>query len=192
MRTDFQQDNADFSTRAHLAARNLIYPDLFQTSHLEFEDTLLNMGERERILDGEMGVDRIVHVTVRKLSAPIVFTVQERFRKPHFAKYQDITVTEWNHASNLPSELYKINAGLFLYGYFNDERSIFTDAICVHVSPLLLAIARESIPFTLRWNAKRQTFLCFRFAELTDMGVVAWRLGEARKKSVARELADAA
>jgi hypothetical protein len=176
MKTVFEQDNADFSTRAHMVARELIYPAIFETDKLSFEDCTVGSTARGNILDGEMGVDRIVRVTVKNLPAPIVFTVQERFRKPEFARYRDITVTEWNYASNLPSELYKINAGLFLYGYYDDKKQLFLDAICLHTSCLLYAIVRHQISFGRKRNPKQQSFLTFGFDDLKDANTVAWRM----------------
>ena len=177
-RTLYEQDNADFSNRAHMRARDVLYPRIFNArrERLAFEDTLLAQSERTAILDGEMGVDRIVHVTVHNLPAPLVFTVQERFRRPEFAKYQDLTVTEWNHASNLPSELYKINAGLFLYGYFDERTSVFVDAIAIGVTDMLLAIATRRLRYDRRWNKKRQTFLTLRFDDMERAGIVRFRL----------------
>jgi hypothetical protein len=60
-------------------------------------------------------------VTTHGLRAPLGFTIQERFRRPRYAEFQDLTLTEWNGNSNLPSELYKIRAGMFLYGYYSEE-----------------------------------------------------------------------
>ena len=177
-RTLYEQDNADFSNRAHMRARDVLYPRIFNVrrERLQFEDTLLAQSDRAKILDGEMGVDRIVRVTIHNLHAPLMFTVQERFRRPEFAKYQDMTVTEWNHASNLPSELYKINAGLFLYGYFDERTSVFVDAIAIGVTDMLLAIATRRLRYDRRWNKKRQTFLTLRFDDMERAGIVRFRL----------------
>lgn len=192
-RTLYEQVNADFSNRAHLRARDVLYPRIFcaHRERLEFEDTLLAQGDRAAILDGEMGVDRIVRVTVQSLPAPLVFTVQERFRRPEFAKYQDLTVTEWNHASNLPSELYKINAGLFVYGYFNEDRDEFLDAIAIDVTDMLLAIATRRLNYARRWNKKMQTFLTLRFGDMEEAGIVRYRL-RARRQQTASSINRAA
>jgi len=181
--TVYEQANASFSNRAHMAARTMLYPRIFRTpvERMAFEDTLLAMSERAQILDGEMGVDRIVRVKIHNLPAPLVFTVQERFRRPEFAKYQDLTVTEWNHASNLPSELYKINAGLFLYGYFDERITVFVDAIAIGVTDMLLAIATRRLRYDRRWNKKRQTFLTLRFDDMEKAGIVRYWLARERE-----------
>ena len=175
MRTVFEQKNADFSTWAHLAARRLIYPRIFGTENLSFEDTSLTVSPRSQILDGEMAIDRIVRVHICNLGAPLVFTMQERFRTPGYAKWLDVTITEWNHASDLPSELYKINAGLFLYGYYDEVADTFLDAICLHTSSLLLALAHGRLVYRRQRNKKDQTFLGFSFSDLALSGIVAWR-----------------
>ena len=182
-RTLYEQDNADFSNRAHMRARDVLYPRIFNVrrERLEFEDTLLAQSDRAAILDGEMGVDRIVRVTIHNLPAPLVFTVQERFRRPEFAKYQDLTVTEWNHASNLPSELYKINAGLFVYGYFDERSGRFPDAIVIGVTEMLLALAQGRLRYERRRNKKQQSFLALRFEDMEKAGIVRYWLARERE-----------
>lgn len=174
--TVFNQKDADFSNKAHIEARQLIYPQLFgaHPERLAFENVSFGASDRETVLDGEMGVDRIVRVTVQQLNAPLVFTVQERFRRPEFAAYRDLTITEWNHASNLPSELYKINAGLFLYGYYDEGERRFLDAIAIGVTDILLAITRGSIHYQRKPNKKQQTFLAFKFSDMDAAGVVRY------------------
>lgn len=187
-RTIYQPENAAFSNKAHLSARKLLYPRIFckPEESLAYEDTLLSMSERGRILDGEMGIDRIVKVTVPSLHAPLVFTVQERFRRPQFAKYKDLTITEWNNASDLPSELYKINAGIFLYGYYDEVGNGFIDAIAINVTALLLMIARGQMSYSSERNRKQQSFLAFKFDALFDAGVVMhWLNQDLRQMALA-------
>lgn len=177
--TAYSNTNATFSEQAHRIAQVELYPLLFGTSRLSFESTLLATSERNRILDGEMAVDRIVKVTVKKLHAPLSFTIQERFRKTKFAKYKDLTITEFNHSSRLPSELYKMTCGLFLYGYFDERLNTFTEAIAVSVPGLLLKISNEQIEYTVGRNPRSdQTFLCFSFAALEEAGVVQFYFKE--------------
>ena len=182
-RTLYEQDNADYSNRAHMRARDVLYPRIFNVrrERLQFEDTLLTQNDRARILDGEMGVDRIVRVTVHNLHAPLMFTVQERFRRPEFAKYQDMTVTEWNYASNSPSELYKINAGLFVYGYFDERSGMFLDAIVISVTDMLLALVQGRLRYDRRMNKKQQSFLALRFEDMEKAGIVRYWLARERE-----------
>ena len=174
-RTQYDPHRAEFSNRAHATARALIYPELFATipESLNFEDdTLLTEGKRGGLLDGEMGIDRIVHVTVPNLHGTLRFTVQERFRLPEYACWQDLTITEWNGTSNTPSELYKITAGYFLYGYYDETNRSFPEALVICMPELLRRLAMREIPFRRQLNKKGQTFFGFTFADLDAAGVI--------------------
>lgn len=178
-RTPYQKENGDYSDKAHQLAQRIIYPRLFQTHEDDItyeEDTLLEESERGAVLDGEMGIDRIVKVKVKGLNGSIPFTVQERFRRPKYASYRDLTITEWNHLSNLPSELYKIRANIFLYGYANhsDTPNGFIEAIAIDTTQLLVKIARREMQYKTQTNPKGQSFLAFTFENLEDAGVVLW------------------
>ncbi len=187
MRTPFEQSNADFSSRAHEAAKQKINPMLFDVppGELAFESTLLGTGARNDILDGEMAVDRLVKVSVPGLAAPLTFTVQERFRRPQFAQFRDLTITEWNALSRTPSELYKLNAGIFLYGYYDERTGDFPEALAISTTDLLLAVSRGQIPYTTENNRKAQRFLCFTFRRLIECGVVLFHYSPAMQGSFA-------
>lgn len=179
MQTPYSKKNADLSDAAHLVARSRIYPQIFgcDESMLKYDDaTLLHESDRGKILDGEMGVDRIVNVSVTGFRFPIVFTVQERFRRAKFAKYKDLTVTEYNRRTGQPSELYKINAGLFVYGYLSNDHRHFVDAICINTAQLLWQLSRHGIRYKTQENHRsNQCFLCFTFDALSKSGCLLWR-----------------
>lgn len=175
--TPYSAANQSLSDAGHKAAQRLLYPRLFgvDASELAFESTTLNLGDRERILDGEMGIDRIVRVSVAHLRHPLGFTIQERFRQPKYASWRDITITEWNHNSNKPSELYKINAGLFLYGYHDPWSDDFIEAVAIDTTALLVAISKHDVRWTQGTNRRsNQSFFCFRFDDLLAAGLVAF------------------
>jgi len=196
MHTPYSHANQNFSDAAHAAAQSLIYPSLFECdqSLIGFESSSVSDGGEKAILDGQMAVDRLVKVTVGGLREPIEHMIQERFRKPSFAKFRDITITEWNHASGKKSELYKLKAGIFLYGYFNEATNDFGEVIAVDTAKLLVAITTQSIPFTLQHNPRsRQDFICFKFDLLHDSGLVYWhyRPEETKKTVLMKSLAAA-
>jgi hypothetical protein len=176
--TPYSKNNKAFSDEAHIAARTLIYPRLFKTdaANITYEQQGEITTARWGALDGDMSIDRIVKVKVddKRLRQSITFTVQERFRDPGSAWRQDVTITAWNNNSNLPSELYKIQANLFLYAYYG--AGAFTDAICVNVTDLLMAIAQKAIDFDDRNNPRsNQTFFAFKFDALHKAGLVVYR-----------------
>ena len=179
MRTPYNQENQDFSNKAHLLAQQAIYPALFNVSrdYMEFESTNFSGGEKQKILDGQMAVDRIVKVSVKWFNAPIEFTIQERFRRITFERFKDITITEWNHRSNVKSELYKLNAGIFVYGYFDENQNVFSDWIAVNTTELLHRLVIREPGLSLEMNPRsNQTFYCFKFKDLENAGVVLGRM----------------
>lgn len=184
-RTPYSSKNAAFSNKAHLLARKVLYPKIFKVpfERLSFEDTLLEYGKRGEVLDGKMAIDRIVTVTAfsEALHHPISFTIQERFRRPdpYYISQQDITFTEWNYQSNLPSELYKLTANIFLYGYFDkgstDQSAHFVDAIAIDIPITLMGICNNELPFTIHPNKRtNQSFIAIKFLDLWKYGVVLY------------------
>lgn len=182
MRTPYSERNAEFTSACHEVARKVIYPDFFRVTGTEvsFEDgTLVGQSKKGDLLDGELSVDYQCRVSVNRLRHPLSFWFQERFREPKYASYNDLTVTEWNTATNLPSELYKIHSGFFLYGYANadknniDKISDFVSAIIVNVEALKLGVAHNRWGISPRANPRsKQTFLTFGFKQLCEMGLV--------------------
>ncbi|MBT9143017.1 MAG: hypothetical protein DDT29_01416 [Dehalococcoidia bacterium] len=166
-----------FSEEAHLAAQKQLYPNIFKRpfGDLKFIATTLGISKKTDILDGEMGIDRMIEVTVNGFRKPLLFTVQERFRSPEYAKYKDITITEWNNVSGLPSELYKINAGIFVYGYYDSQSAVFLDAIVVETARLLFLLAVQQVHYEKRRNKRQQDFITIPFSDLKRGGAVLWR-----------------
>ena len=172
------------SDTAHAVAQRLIYPEIFGVSHtaLSFEAVHKPDSEHSRILDAEMGVDRVVYVSVDGLRSPLKFTVQERFRSPEAAQWQDLTITEWytNSAGGSPAELYRINAGLFVYGYYDKEKDEFLDVIAVDTAAMLRGIVQGVLRYDRGRNKRNQTFIAIKFSELERNGVVVWRMPRRR------------
>lgn len=169
MQTPYSQDNQDFSDRAHVAAQSQVYQYALDAdaSSLAFRCTSLAVGEKERVLDGEMGVDRIVEVSCLSMRKPITFCVQERFRRIRYRGFKDITVTTWNTRTNQPSELYKINAGLFLYGFFDDETGEVVEWLMVNTTAMLLALSDGRLKYSTRLNARsQQEFITLDYRQL--------------------------
>jgi len=191
--TPYSNKNQLFSDAAHMAAQSQIYPALFNVSHeqLKFTSTSLSMGSKEKILDGEMAVDRIISVKVKWFTGDIEFTIQERFRRKRFMRYQDVTITEWNHATNQKGELFKLNAGIFVYGYFDDIIKKIVGWIAFDTTHLLFRLISRQPKIKTIEQAKndndknciirginprsKQSFLTFKFEHLDKSGVTLAR-----------------
>lgn len=174
MNTPFDQNNQDFSDKAHEAAQSMVYPALFKCDkdRMRFERVSVSEGGEKAILDGQMAIDRVVKVTVDGLRCPIEHIVQERFRRPQFSHFKDVTITEFNHASGQPSELYKIKSGIFVYGYYDENACRFGDILVVDVPAFMMAMTDGSIEYVKRQNRKMQDFVCVSFDDLHRAGVV--------------------
>lgn len=181
--TPYSTVNAKFSQDAHEQARVLIYPRAFGVMpyQLAYED-VTGTDQRSRALDGELGIDRVIKVTVEHLHLPIEFTIQERFRRIDNVHWRDITITEWNLRSDQPSELYKIKADYFIYGYFDDvQRRFAGEAMMVNVPSFKKKLADrewEKVIENGRNENPRsnQTFIGFKFDTLLASDVVEWHI----------------
>lgn len=182
MRTGFSEANMAFTKRAHEAAQVQFYPGVFRDAELSFEDTV------GTVKDLEYAIDCRVAVAVDGLRAPIYFAIQERWRRPEDMRYGDITITEWNHASQQPSELHKLGAQLFVYGFYDEHADQIVVAVAVNVATVLWRLAIRD----LGWKRQRrvdQTFLGFGLRDLADAGAVIHHYdGRARKRQIEAEL----
>jgi hypothetical protein len=173
-RTPYSKDNQAFSDKGHLCAQRTLYPLIFPNSELQFVPL---PEEQARTLDADMSTDRHVLVKVQTLREAFSVLVQERFRQIRFADFQDVTITEWHHNSNLPGELYKIKAEMFLYGYYEPFKDRFPDAIAFSVFNLKVKLSQGTIGHETGINPRsNQSFLCFKFKDLEKHHVTVWRL----------------
>lgn len=167
MKTPYTVENQTFSNKAHNAAKKYIYPRVFKNPDISIRNTILGTGEAETILDGQLAIDRIIQIPSKSLNGTIKLTVQERFRKPTHAKFRDIAITEWNNASGLEGELYKLHSNLFVYGYYDDVRDTFIEIVVVDVPMLLMRIATNTIDYTRTYfEDKRQSAINVKFDDI--------------------------
>ena len=188
MYTRFEQHNQDFSNKAHAAAQSLVYTKLFgcDQAMMAFDSASVSDGGEKAILDGQMAVDRLVRVTVSGFREPIEYTVQERFRRHRYSAYRDITITEWNHASGKPSELYKIKCDVMTYGYYHEHENTFGEVVAIDVAAFKMALTRGKISYVRKRTPKQQDFICIGFDALHAAGVVMAHLN--KRQTVRRKV----
>lgn len=175
MYTPYDKDRRNFSDRGQIKAQSTIYPRFFNKSEDQLDFESLD-DKKAQELDYEEACDKRVRVTVAGLMDKLSFDFQYRFRQPKFMDYQDITMTEWNYNSNLPSELYKIRAHLFLYGYYDAGTNTILEALIFHVSPVLAQLAQGKIVYRRGRNEKKQSFITISFEELRRSGAIAFHV----------------
>ena len=175
--TPYSVSNQLFSDAAHQLAAKEIYPQVFRCDASEITIQSMNVqdGGISAVYDGKLGIDKIIAVSVNGLRAPLLFSVQERFRRPKNISFQTLTITEWNHETDVPSELYKIKADLFVYGYYDEALRKLGRCIVADTSKLLWSIANKKIKFMPCRNERaNQTYIEFKFTDLHAAGVLLW------------------
>ena len=171
--TRYDRERQAFSDKGHLKAQSMVYPELFNVGRDKLDFTVIDEEEQKK-QDYTYGIDRTVKVEVLRLKDKLSFTAQERFRHPKFIDYQDVTITEWNNNSNLPSELYKIHADLFVYGYYDLPSDSLIEAIAFHVSPFKMRLAQGKVDYLRGSNDKNQSFIKVKFEALKKSGLVVF------------------
>lgn len=166
MSTVFSQQRMDDSKRAHLAARAQFYPLLFPGRALKFEDVTKTVQDLEYAIDVQVAID------LPQLRAPLRLSIQERWRLDLAARsYGDVTVTEWNLDTDEPSELHKLGAHLFVYGFYDKEVDVIPAAVAIEVPRMLRAISLGKLSYTRRRRGD-QSFVCFTLCDLEAIGAV--------------------
>lgn len=172
MRTAYRPVNASFSLDAHAAAEKQVYPIWFPHG-VVFEDTTSTTRDLDYAIDCQLAVNLRPSDSFK---APVHLSVQERWRRPAHHGYHDITVTEWNETSGLPSELHKLAAQLFVYGFYDADRDVVTEAVAVSIPTMIAALAVDRLPWSRNWRRDRaQRFLAFQVDALMRVGAVLYR-----------------
>lgn len=175
VQTHFDDDHSEFSERAHKAAVRQVYPELFGDAP---EDSIIVKSpahlasDEDRKLDLGFKVDRVFESEFDDFRGNVPITVQERFRKPKYRNYRDMTITEYNTHSDHESELHGLWANLFVYGYYDDAEDEIVEAIVVSIPRLFIALSNREIDYTRNTNPKYQDFISFKFSDLHDIGAV--------------------
>lgn len=170
-RTRYAPEDGQFSVDMHKKAQSQLYPKIYRMpiEDLSF-NPLTNASE-----DLDEGIDLEVEVTVRGRGFRQPFTDhwQERFRRLENCRgLDDVTITEWNNTTNKPSEFYKIRATLFHYAKYDKEADRFPYAVAFYVHPALMRVRDGTLPFERFVNAKNQTVITIKVADLVRLKVV--------------------
>lgn len=185
MKTPYSEENAEFSAKAHKRAVNEFYPKVFGK---DAKITIYSPDEfntpEDKVLDGLLGIDKRLKIeSAGNGSRSFSYTIQERWRRlgnffnPYkYIDYQDITITEWNHETDLPSELHKIVANLFVYGYYEEKLDKIVQGTVSYVTPLLMKIQLDSISFVSGRNFRsNQSFRGYPFSVLEKEGIMFYK-----------------
>lgn len=176
-RTKFDKDHKQFTEAAHARAREQVYPKLFnQNVRIDFDNTDRGESRVDEILDMRLGVDLRLTVTSDQFNQSIPIYVQERFRKPEYRHFQDITITKFNHASGEDSEVSKLAAQWLVYGYYESVLDEIQEAVCVNVPVLARAMINGEIDYQQEQNPKRQDFITIPFSQVEQSGAMVKKI----------------
>lgn len=176
MKTTFSPTRMSFTKRAHLAAREQFYAEMFPGLAIDFEDTVGTTRDLEYAIDCQLAV------TTERLRAPLRFAVQERWRTPDAVGFGDVTVTEWNLPTDQPSELHKLGAHLFVYGFYDEATDRVAAAAAIDVPRMLRALALRRLSFH-RNSRVDQSFLSFDAGDLRRFGAVVFEVDHYPKEA---------
>ena len=151
----------------------LIFPD---AKKIHYTDMFLRKDDvRSQIYDGELCIDYILEIEGPTGRLPVPIYVQERFRNPKkFGRYRDLTACEWHRNSDTKGEVYKIAADFYLYGYYDIEADIITEAVWVNVAELktLWLEGTLSLDKTDYNKGRKEDFCSFPFETLDELGAL--------------------
>lgn len=187
--TAFSGENFDFSTRAHYAAERQFYPGLWPGATVRFVDTT----KAEADLGYAVDCIALVSLPDTEARGPVQFFIQERWRRyePRYAKYRDMTVTEWNLQTNQPSELYKLGAQLFVYGLYNAATDTIESALAVDIVRMQLANVRGQLHYTRSKRAGRdQSFIAIEWDHLAELDAVVHSLNAIQVSQTAETMTE--
>jgi hypothetical protein len=160
------------SQRAHIAAQTQFYPRLFYGLPLTFDDVT------KTAEDLDYAIDVQVSVTVDGLRAPLRFAIQERWRTDLTAmRYDDLTITEWNLDTDLPSELHKLGAHLFVYGFYDKAADRIIGATAASVPRILLGLLSGQLPYDRRLRRfEDQSFITLQLDHLRKVNALLYKM----------------
>jgi len=182
-KTEFSEQNKGFTESAHHAARKQFYPELFKNdTQITYENTDRGSSKIHNVLDRKLGIDLCLYVSNDELDQKIPLYIQERFRRPKYRRYQDLTITKFNNKSGEVSEVSKMAAQFMVYGYYDSTLSEIQEAVCVNVPILARNIADKNISTGQNQNDKKQDFITVGFDELDRIGALVIKINRVQSQ----------
>lgn len=165
--TPFLPEQKEDSDQINLDYSHLIYPYIFNIEDVVYDWKNLTKEDKE-YFDREWGVDYSFQVRFPGFIDLMRFLVQYRFRDAQeFQRFQDLTITLHNDASNLPGEFAKILAQFFVYGYYVKSTCHLIEVLVADCQRMRINILNGTLPYTTGRNPRtRQPFVAVKFADL--------------------------
>lgn len=169
----YTNTETEFSNATHDALiKNNFYIKLFKNKNIKIISTTVtrkNYTKEAQMLDQNYGVDYRIIINDGEWNE-ISFTIQERFRRLKYKSYQDLTI-RYETKCGFKSELSKINADYFIYGYAEviDDIVQPNQIIVVNIPILKMAFAMNKLSYTTRMAYDGAKFITFKFSNLSKI-----------------------
>ncbi len=171
--TPFDAKQKKISDSVHLEYRDVLYTSLFGVRQGKIIYDAPPDDFRDDA-DRHIACDCILDVPFKGLPYAMRYLVSYRFREDRYQDFQDITFTEYNHASDLPGELYKMAVQYFTYGYY-DLALRLIEAIIIDVPNTKRAIISgrlQPVKKDIPNFRSEQTFVPYSFDDLRRLGLM--------------------
>lgn len=172
----YSNKQTNFSNAVHDKLMKLnFYEKLFDNNNIKVIDTTVTKpgyNKEAQILDQKYGVDYRIIAKI-KLLGNIPVTIQERFRDIKYKHYQSLTIRV-ETKTGLASELSKINADFFIYGYVDIINGIIkpNQIVVINVALIKQAIIMDKLQYTIHKNYDGSGFIDIRFSDLSKINAI--------------------
>lgn len=182
-RTYYDKSNGRFSLKAHMSAKEKIYPKIFP--HGTIKSIKHENGSKADLREK---ID--VKVIVEQNGIEVCYTIQERWRRVEYANKRDVTITAYNNESGIAAEFYKGEMHFVLYGYWDEKKDEFGEVIFCNFPAMRYKQLIGTLYPGRKINPKGQDFFTYHFSVLRNKDCVEWSNFELKKQLLPQSASD--
>jgi len=165
----------DFSDRANTLA-DVQYHDYFSRFGTVLQIERFPCGHETHLLDREFAIDVRIHVKpLEGKLEKVVFTLQEKFRRPSYQRFQDITIEYFqDRHSNELGDWSKLAVEYYAYGYASHDETPgeFLEFYLLDYPLLKQLLAMGIIPYEICHSSSRASMLTVPLGKIPRRVVV--------------------
>ena len=165
----------DFSDRANALA-DVQYRDYFSRFGEVLQIERFPCGHERHLLDREFAIDVRIHIKpLEGKLEKIVFTLQEKFRRPSYQRFQDITIEYLqNRYSHELGDWSRLAVELYAYGYVDHSETPgeFKEFYLLDYPLLKQLLVMGVIPYEIRHSSSRASMLTVPLGKIPRRVVV--------------------
>lgn len=149
-------EDLDFSGRANALADEF-YREFFQQFGDVQEIERFPNGTEKHILDREFAIDVQIHCI-----SGVVFTLQEKFRRPQYQTFQDITIEyQQNRHTGEKGDFFRLAVDYYAYGYADHAKKPekFLEFYLLDYCKLKQLLAQQIVPYKIMHSSSNASML---------------------------------